>query len=535
MAALSDLLPSFLKSAARDQVMTMEFTSLKGVLVLLLGYERGFQVWDLSETNRPALILSKRTVALSVVTSVREDELGTLLLVHKYDSAEFPRDIIRTFALASRTYETAIRAMGKVRSVLTSCKVICIITDSGLLEVLAASTKERLYSLQLARPETPAIIQPALSTLYLAYSLQRIPEPEDIPPDESLTGLVTRSIYSLADQSYSTVKAYLETGSPTIEGKLQILHVTSKAAICEIQAFPGPVAMMKFSPPGHLLVVAPQSGQFFHVYRINPPLSHQKSGNLVRYLLVYKLYRGFTQATISDISISGSEQWICVASSRGTAHIYQVDPAASTLHYNHQVYSRIKQGWFTGESAPAPRCFLSLANRQSTRDRVRFEEPLLVLQTPLLVAVTVGGRYSTHEVGSESMEKMSVDIGRDVGFDEVDRLGEFRPVSHEERRWDEPLFHPDPGWLPLVRSPQIRMLTTTSLLSDFVLGQAVLQEAASPIPLSSHVIHYSSPTSRNGHILDSLQTSLSMQTVPLHVNTEFIETEQTAIEDKLSI
>lgn len=524
MAYFAEFLPGFLKSSPQDTVTTLEFTYMQGTILLLMGYERGFQVWDLTDLNRPALMLSKRTVALSVFTAVPGDPLKTLLLAHKYDSAEFPREVIRAFSLTNRSYSPSIHCQSKVRSVLTSCKVICVLTDSGGMEVLAAETREKLYFLQISRSEAPIVVQAALSTLYFAYSLQKIQEVEEVPADEGLAGLVTRSIYSLADQSYTTVRAYLEAGSPSPEGKVQVVHVLSKASICEMQAFPGPVAMIRFSPAGHLMVVAPQSGQFFHVYRLNPPIAHQKEGNLVRYLLLYKLYRGFTQATISDISFSGNEQWVCISSARGTAHIYQIDPSASSLHYNHQVHSRIKQAWFA-ESIPAPRCFLALNSRLVPRDRVRFDEPLFALQTPILIAVTTGGRYSTHEIATESVEIASINLARDIAFHEIDQIPDFPSLQSEEKHWEEPLFEPDPGWLPLIRSPQVQMMTTASSVEDFIMGIAECGEVTAPAPLSSHVIHYSSPNTRNGHILESLQTSLAVQTVPLQVNPAFIDTE----------
>lgn len=525
MSYFTELLPAFLKSPARDQVTTLEFTSLESHPLLLLGYERGFQVWTLADITKPALILSKRTVALSVLTAVPCDPLGTLLLVHKYDSEEFPRDLIRAFSLTNRGYSGSIRCQGKVRSVLTSCKAICVLTDSGGVEVLAAETRERLYCWQISRPEAPFVVQAALSSLYFAYSLQRVEEPEEVPADEGLTGLVTRSIYSLADQSYSTVRSYLEAGSPSSEGKVQILHILSKAGICEIQAFPGPVAMLKFSPAGHLMVVAPQSGQYFHVYRINPPLTLQKAGNLVRYLLLYKLYRGFTQAVISDISFSGNEHWVCISSARGTAHIYQVDPGAGALHYNHQVHCRVKQGWFAAESVPAPRCFLPLSSPMLSRDRIRFDDPLFPRQTPMLVAVTAAGRYSTHEIASESVEIAAIDLARDIAFQEIDQIPDFPVSRKEEKHWGEPLFEAEPGWLPLMRSPQVQMMTARGSWEDFVVGKAQLEEVTAPAPLSSHVIHYSAPNSRSAHILESLQTSLTVQTVPLQVNPAFLDTE----------
>lgn len=525
MAYFSELLPAFLKSPARDQVTTLEFASVEGSSLLLLGYERGFQVWTLADLTKPALILSKRTVAVSVLTAVPSDPLGTLLLAHKYDSAEFPRELIRAFSLTNRGYSASIRCQGKVRSVLTSCKVICVLTDSGGVEVLAAETREKLYFWQVSRPEAPFVVQAALSSLYFAYSLQRVQEPEEVPAEEGLTGLVTRSIYSLADQSYSTVRNYLEAGSPSSEGKVQILHILSKAGICEIQAFPGPVAMMRFSPAGHLMAVAPQSGQYFHVYRINPPLTQQKTGNLVRYLLLYKLYRGFTQAIISDISFSGNERWVCISSARGTAHIYQVDPGASSLHYNHQVYCRVKQGWFAAESAPAPRCFLCFGSAELSRDRVRFDDPLFPRQTPMLVAVTAAGRYSAHEIASESLEITGIDLARDIAFQEIDQIPDFPVPRKEEKHWEEPLFEADPGWLPLLRSPQVQMMTTKAGWEDFVVGKAHLEEVTAPAPLSSHVIHYSAPSSRSAHILESLQASLTVQTMSMQVNPAFLDTE----------
>ena len=538
MAGFSDYLPTFLKQATglgtkqTDHITFIEICSaaVAGMWkqLLLLGYERGFQVWDLADVNRPVLWVSKRTVAIAIMKALPTDDLSLLLLTHLYDSTDFPTTLIRTYSLTTHSYQAPIHCLGEVLSLHTSSKAICILTVPGTLEVLTAKTRERLYVVQLCRSDPPGtVLQFAMSNLYFAYSMKKPVQPDEPRPDEGITGLVTRSLYSLADQSFATVKSYIETGTattfPAAEGKVVVRHVLTKAGICDIQAFPCAVAQIQFAESGHLLMVAAESGQYLHVYRMNPPLSQQKNGALVRYALLYKLYRGFTQATITDISLSQNEQWVVVTSSRGTAHVYKIDPGTTSLHYDHQVYTRIKRGWFSGESSPSPKCHISTSQRQLSRERLRFEEPLLVSEAPVMVSVTMAGRFSTYEVGEESVEVAAVDLAREIGFVEVE--GELRRDDREEKRRNRalPVFCPDPGWLPLALSPQIHSFTTTTSVESLVLSTLDLRPSPTPSFQASHIVHYSSPTSCHTQLLATLQSSIAdTQTVPTHVNKEFI-------------
>lgn len=541
MAGLSSYVPSFLKQATgfsstkeSDSITFAEISAAdisgQWKQLLLLGYERGFQVWDLEALNQPSLLVSKRTVAIATLKAVAADNLSLLLLTHLYHSADFPKSTIRTYCLTSKAYQAPIVCRAEVASLHVSKTAICVLCTNGVMEVLATNTRQKMYEISLLKDDFPGTtVQFALSSLYFAYSLKKPVEADESNPDEGIAGLVTRSLFTLADQSYATVKSYIDTSTatsfPATDGKVVVRHVLTRVGVCEIQAFPCAVAMLRFAGSGHFLMAAAESGQYLHVYRMNPPLSQQRSGALAKYSLLYKLYRGFTQATISDISISSDEHWVSVTSARGTIHVYRIDPLSTSLHYNHQVFTRIKKGWFDSESSPAPRCWIATSQKQVSRDRIKFEEPLLVTEAPILVAVTMGGRYSTHEIATECVELGTLELARDIAFTEVENELRSKKASEDSMRRPKhtPTFTPDAGWLPLALSPQIRCFTTATSLEELILGRLSASPASSPVAQTAHIVHYSSPSLAHSRLLATLQSSIAdTQTVAAHVNTEFI-------------
>ncbi|KAF9359031.1 hypothetical protein BGX34_008573 [Mortierella sp. NVP85] len=80
-----------------------------------------------------------------------------------------------------------------------------------------------------------------------------------------------------------------------------------------------PITGCKFSPSGRLLLTASRQGNVFHIHELRPSV-----GPGSRHM--YKLARGFTHASVEDIVFNEDETWVAVTTSRGTTHLYAINP-----------------------------------------------------------------------------------------------------------------------------------------------------------------------------------------------------------------
>jgi hypothetical protein len=109
----------------------------------------------------------------------------------------------------------------------------------------------------------------------------------------------------------------------------------------------GALHSMNFSPSGMLLATCTASGQNVLVYRLAPtPRTAQQAvgatvaggaavggaaaamltAPMVKVELAFKLVRGITHATIIHLRFSDDSCWVAASTSRGTTHLYIVDP-----------------------------------------------------------------------------------------------------------------------------------------------------------------------------------------------------------------
>ncbi|KAF9963460.1 hypothetical protein BGZ65_003233 [Modicella reniformis] len=77
-----------------------------------------------------------------------------------------------------------------------------------------------------------------------------------------------------------------------------------------------PITGCKFSPSGRLLLTTSRQGNVFHVHEFRSAGSKH----------MYKLARGITHASIEDIVFNEDETWVAVTTSRGTTHLYAINP-----------------------------------------------------------------------------------------------------------------------------------------------------------------------------------------------------------------
>lgn len=101
-----------------------------------------------------------------------------------------------------------------------------------------------------------------------------------------------------------------------------------------------PLAQLAFDPTGLLLVTAGSEGQDFHVFSLatdgyTEAGSSRGTAEAAPWKLVprhlYILRRGLTIASISHITFSFDSRWVAVTSSRGTTHVFPINPRGGAV------------------------------------------------------------------------------------------------------------------------------------------------------------------------------------------------------------
>ncbi|KAF9203977.1 hypothetical protein BGZ49_005838 [Haplosporangium sp. Z 27] len=95
-----------------------------------------------------------------------------------------------------------------------------------------------------------------------------------------------------------------------------------------------PISGCRFSPSGRLLLTVSRHGNVFHVHEVRPI-----SGTGSRHM--YKLARGITHASVEDIVFNEDETWVAVTTSRGTTHLYAINPFGGSPDVGAHMYSGV--------------------------------------------------------------------------------------------------------------------------------------------------------------------------------------------------
>lgn len=303
----------------QDIITYSEFSvvSINGTskLCLLLSYERGFEVWDLSTPALPVLQFSIRNSGVKKIVYTDSQPVGSLILISLYQSTEFPKDTFQVFSISDGRVVESIKASRDIEDIVAKGEyVACALIDYAIEVFLKY---ERVYSVSPGGgiPEGYHIVI-AICDLYLAYSLG--------------SGKDTAISWT-----YSTIFSMIGVSSlmaePRTHTQISILNLVSNVKLQEIHAFPTSPSKLLFTPSGSLLIVCPEHGQGFHIYRKNEDFQ-----------LIYKLHRGVSNAEIVHVSVSLNENWVTVTSSKGTSHLYSIEKNSKSLVYDHLALKRIR-------------------------------------------------------------------------------------------------------------------------------------------------------------------------------------------------
>ncbi|KAL1184924.1 hypothetical protein V6Z11_A01G079100 [Gossypium hirsutum] len=368
-----------------DQVHWAGFDNLEGEgdvirQVLLLGYLSGFQVWDVEEADNVRDLVSKCDGPVSFMQmlpkpapEIRPDDKfadSRPLLVVSADgslskdtciqdgayngSIANNRDsgngsvvptIVRFYSLRSQSYVHLLKFRSAVYSVRCSSRIVAV-GQAAQIHCFGATKLEREFSI-LTNPIVSGFPGSggigcgplAVGPRWLAYSGSPVPgsdcgrvSPQHLTPSASFPGFssngslvahyakesskqLASGIVTLGDMGYKKLSRYLPDSYNYLQSG-------------------GPGWKGNGTVNGHLVGVDNVGmGHSINVFKIMPGLQGSSSAcnAPASYAHLYRLQRGITNAVIQDISFSDDSNWIMISSSRGTSHLFAINPMGGSV------------------------------------------------------------------------------------------------------------------------------------------------------------------------------------------------------------
>ncbi|WCJ31297.1 hypothetical protein M5689_012802 [Euphorbia peplus] len=335
--------------------------------------------------NRPILVICTDG-ALSGATN---DADGSSPYSSDFGNDSVVSNTVRFYSLRSQSYVHTLKFRSAVYSVRCSSRIVAV-SQAAQIHCFDATTFEREYTI-LTNP----IVNPgtggmgygplAVGPRWLAYSGSPVAvsntgrvTPQHLTPSASFSGFnsngslvahyakesskqLAAGIVTLGDIGYKKLSRYYSellpdsNGSPQSSnsgwksngivnghlpdpeniGMVVVRDIVGKVVIAQFRAHKSPISALCFDPSGTLLVTASVHGHNINVYKIMPGLEGSSSAGDAgaSYTHLYRLQRGLTNAVIQDISFSDDSNWIMISSSRGTSHLFAINPFGGSVNF----------------------------------------------------------------------------------------------------------------------------------------------------------------------------------------------------------
>uniref|UniRef100_A0A1J3CU92 Autophagy-related protein 18f n=1 Tax=Noccaea caerulescens TaxID=107243 RepID=A0A1J3CU92_NOCCA len=274
---------------------------------------------------------------------------------------------VHVYSLKSQSYVREIKFRSIVYTVRSSSRIVAVL-QAAQIHCFDATTLEKEYTIvtnPIAWGSLGVGVGPlAVGPRWIAYSGSRIAKsssavftPELISPSASpsvaqfardSSRQLASGIVTLGDRGYKSLSKYcsevlpnpyvpglkvIGAGNENVPdadsvGMVVIKDVLSKSLITQFKAHRSPITALCFDRSGMILVTASIQGSNINVFRIVPK-HYTSSGDATTtrsFVHMFRLQRGFTNAVIQDISFSNDSSLIVVSSSRGTSHLFEINP-----------------------------------------------------------------------------------------------------------------------------------------------------------------------------------------------------------------
>ncbi|XP_027340566.1 autophagy-related protein 18f isoform X1 [Abrus precatorius] len=292
---------------------------------------------------------------------------------------------VQFYSMKSQSYVHVLKFRSVVYSVRCSSRIVAV-SQSTQIHCFNATTLERDYTLLtnpilMSCPGAGGIGYGPLAVgpRWLAYSGSPVAvsnsgrvSPQHLTPSASFPGFssngsliahyakesskhLASGIVTLGDMGYKKLSRYCSDSNGSLQsvnsgskgngiinghstdadniGMVIVKDIVSKNVVAQFRAHKSPISALCFDPSGTLLVTASVQGHNINVFKIMPVCENLSASDAgPSYVHLYRLQRGFTNAVIQDISFSYDSKWIMISSSRGTSHLFAINPQGGYIN-----------------------------------------------------------------------------------------------------------------------------------------------------------------------------------------------------------
>ncbi|KHN47845.1 Breast carcinoma-amplified sequence 3 like [Glycine soja] len=314
---------------------------------------------------------------------------GGTLNHHAQVNGNYLPTTVQFYSMRSRTNVHVLKFRSVVYSVRCSSRIVTV-SQATQIHCLSATTLEREYTL-LTNPIVTHCLGSggigfgplAVGPRWLAYSgspdataTSGHVSPQHLTPSASFPGFssngslvahyakesskhLAAGIVTLGDMGYKKLARYCSELRSDSSGSIHLVNsspkgngivnghstdadnigmvivrdIVSKNVISQFRAHKSPISALCFDPSGTILLTASVQGHNINVFKIIPGYERVSASDAdPSYVHLYRLQRGLTNAVIQDISFSADSRWIMISSSRGTSHLFAINPQGGPVN-----------------------------------------------------------------------------------------------------------------------------------------------------------------------------------------------------------
>eukprot|EP01119_Soliformovum_irregulare_P018503 TRINITY_DN5696_c0_g1_i6.p1 TRINITY_DN5696_c0_g1~~TRINITY_DN5696_c0_g1_i6.p1 ORF type:complete len:661 (-),score=173.81 TRINITY_DN5696_c0_g1_i6:376-2358(-) len=511
----------------KDQIISASFDSIEiGNELhqcLLLTYTNGWQIWDLHDPDNVHEVISRREKegpikCIKALPQPYSEKPGDhfhgrrpVIAVTMAGDAG-PNTIVNLFLLKTNEYFSKLKFKTEIYGLLASRHLLVVSLRDHIIAFDSITMKSRFNVDCFSHPVNWAVL--ALSDRWLAYP-SRHPPPASArnhtasdkfveAANHLATNLIILGQKTVTDYMYPNEGNKMISTSPTASmitgpsssdgagGSIVIHDVKENKEITIFQAHGQPLSVMTFDATGSILVTSSLSGTHFKVFQIGigiPPAGSTGpvSTGTIRLKQLYDLQRGMTNATIQDIKISADTRWVAVSSTRGTTHMFAINPLGGPVTIDTHLRSATqKPSLFPLLPADAPPISLNSVQRirQTSTDDSNTTVVISAfvagtIPSEKMFSVSYSGNLTQYQLGPHAgpptdtadPPPLNLDCKALIEWD-VSRRSKWHEVPAEISEKEVPMMKPVGNWLsnveisthtpllrPLWASPQFTFKT----------------------------------------------------------------------------
>ncbi|GAM24327.1 hypothetical protein SAMD00019534_075020 [Acytostelium subglobosum LB1] len=360
-------------------------------------YTNGLQIWDLDNPEGVKEIFSLKEGMIrfaKVLATPSEKESPSsmyygkrplLAVVSGEDNSKVTRNMVRIYSLKTCEFNLSyLKFQSPVYNIVSNDKIFLVILKEKIVgfnpitmsKVLSLSTFPSVSPMGsvalgprwIAYTEYQATHSPSSTSSYLHLkSYQQNNQTFGDAAVDVATDLakeMAQKIYYYGDIGRKKVSSYLypDDTSPVLSSSPQEQSILDNGCVIIIYDFikqrqvavikpphSQPISYLTFDPSGTLLFTSSTEGTKINVYQIIP-FSNSLSVSPQNHSLdpthsfrhIYVLKRGITNASIQGISINDTSKWAALTTSRGTTHIYALNPLGGDVNIHTHISKNIK-------------------------------------------------------------------------------------------------------------------------------------------------------------------------------------------------